>query len=187
MAGPLRLLRRGSNAPLADDNGLREAYQAHGGELFRFALRALGDRGAAEDVVQETFVRAWRSADRYDPTLSSLRVWLFAIVRNVVIDQARHRTSKAWTPVVADPEAPTTQADAAPDPADEVLRGWLVEEALRRLSPEHREAIVETYLRGRTYDEVAAERGIPVGTLRSRVFYALKALRIAMEEMGVAP
>lgn len=64
---------------LARDSGVREAYAAHGGELYRFALRALGDTGAAQDVVQETFVRAWRAADRFDLELASLRVWLFAI------------------------------------------------------------------------------------------------------------
>ena len=64
---------------------------------------------------------------------------------------------------------------------------WLVEEGLRRIPDEHREAIVQTYLRGRAYAEVAAELGIPVGTLRSRVFYGLKALRLAMDEMGVEP
>jgi RNA polymerase sigma-70 factor (ECF subfamily) len=68
-----------------------------------------------------------------------------------------------------------------------MMAGWIVEEALRQISPEHRDAIVETYLRERPYAEVAAERGVPVGTLRSRVFYGLKALRLAMDEMGVEP
>ena len=77
------------------------------------------------------------------------------------------------------------RAAPGPDAADRILATWLVEEALGRLSAEHRYVIVETYIRGRSYEEVAGERGVPVGTLRSRTFYALKALRIAMDEMGV--
>ena len=78
--------------------------------------------------------------------------------------------------------------DATVSAVDEsVVDAWLVEEALARIRPEHREAIVQTYLRGRPYAEVAGELGVPVGTLRSRVFYGLKALRLAMDEMGVEP
>ena len=73
-----------------------------------------------------------------------------------------------------------------PDTADRILETWLVEEALGRLSVEHRFVIMETYIRGRSYEEVSRERGVPVGTLRSRTFYALKALRILMDEMGVS-
>ncbi len=73
------------------------------------------------------------------------------------------------------------------DVSDSRVRSWVVEEALRRVSPEHRAALVETHLRERPYAEVAAELGIPLGTLRSRVFYGLKALRGAMDEMGVTP
>src|ERR1700739_1831657 len=73
------------------ERDVREAYAAHSGELYRFAVRSLGDRGLAEEAVQETFVRAWRAADRFDDELGSLRTWLFAIVRNVVIDLSRAR------------------------------------------------------------------------------------------------
>src|SRR5512141_1177293 len=76
---------------LATDAGVRAVYAAHGPELYRFAMRSLGDRGLAEEAVQETFVRAWRAADRFDDALGSLRTWLFAIVRNVVIDLSRAR------------------------------------------------------------------------------------------------
>src|SRR5206468_13055540 len=76
---------------LATDDGVRAVYAAHGPELYRFAVRSLGDRGLAEEAVQETFVRAWRAADRFDDELGSLRTSLFAIVRNVVIDLSRSR------------------------------------------------------------------------------------------------
>ena len=80
-----------TRAALATEAGVREVYAAHGGELFRFALRSLNDRGLAEEAVQETFVRAWQAADRFDDNLGSLRTWLFAIIRNVVIDLSRAR------------------------------------------------------------------------------------------------
>ncbi len=76
---------------LATEADVRLAYDAHGGELFRYALRATGDEGASQDIVQEVFLRAWRSADRFDPNLASLRVWLFAIARNVTVDHHRGR------------------------------------------------------------------------------------------------
>lgn len=177
-------LRRTRPPGLDDEAAIRAAYAAHGAELYRYALRSLGDPGVAQDAVQETFLRAWKSADRYDPELASLRVWLFAIIRNVVVDLARRRSAASWARVTGD-EAVEEALAPVPDDTDTVLNRWLVEEALRRLSPEHRAVIVETHLRGRPYDEVAAECGVPTGTMRSRAFYALKALRIAMDEMGV--
>ena len=86
---------------LDSEAGLRAAYRAHAGELFSVALRGLADRGSAEDAVQETFLRAWRSADRYDPTLGSERTWLFAILRSVVIDTRRRQAVRPA--VVGDP------------------------------------------------------------------------------------
>ena len=164
---------------------VRAAYTAHGPELYRFALRQLGDGGAAQDVVQEVFLRAWRAADSYDPQLATLRTWLFAIARNVVIDEARRFAVRPWQRDLTDGSDLPAQPGAAEQ--DALVDGWVVEEALRRIGEDHRTAIVQTHLRGRPHAEVAAELGIPVGTLRSRVFYGLKALRLAMEEMGVEP
>jgi RNA polymerase sigma-70 factor (ECF subfamily) len=170
---------------LTADSAIRAAYAAHGAELYRFALRALRDEGAAQDVVQETFLRAWRAADRYDSGRSSLRVWLFAIARNVVIDHARRRSAPSWPSVPADPDVVGDGLDPVPDPVERLVSTWVIEEALRRLSATHRQAIVETYLLGRPQDEVAAEIGIPVGTLRSRLHYALKSMRVALDDLGV--
>lgn len=178
-------------APDADTRtgvDLRAAYNAHGAELYRFAHRQLGDAGAAQDVVQETFLRAWRASDRYDPEIAGLRTWLFGIARNAVIDHVRRVAIRPWQ---GRPDVlPADRSPGAGDPdahgfAESVLDGWVVEEALRRISPEHRSAIVATHLRERPYEEVAAEQGVPVGTLRSRVFYGLRALRLALDEMGV--
>jgi RNA polymerase sigma-70 factor (ECF subfamily) len=166
----------GDQMTIAGEQGLREAYAAHGGELFGFAQRSLGDSGLAEEAVQETFVRAWRAADNFDPALGSLRTWLFAILRNIVIDMGRARSVR--------PPVALETTEAAHEPLEDALFAWQVEEALRRIGEAHRQVLVETHLRGRPYAEVAADLGVPEGTIKSRVYYGLKALRIVLEEMG---
>ncbi len=175
-------------AGLRTEDEVYAAYLLHGPELYRFVLRGLGDSGAAQDVVQETFLKAWRSADRYDSALSSLRGWLFGIARNAMIDHTRAAKVRPWQRELVDP--PTVQdlaGTADGDPTEALMVSWVVEEALHHLTENHRVALVRTHLQERPYDEVAAELGIPVGTLRSRVFYGLKALRVAIDEMGVTP
>ncbi len=165
---------------LGNDDGVRAVYAAHGPELYRFALRSLADRGLAEEAVQETFVRAWQAADRFDDALGSLRTWLFAIIRNVVIDLSRAR---AVRPALAS-ESRSNDVIVLDDDIERVLVAWQVEEALQKLSVEHRDAIVEVHYKSRPYHEVATELGVPVGTVKSRVYYALKAIRLALEELG---
>ncbi|WP_323793254.1 sigma-70 family RNA polymerase sigma factor [Nocardioides sp.] len=175
-------------AGLRNEDEVYAAYLLHGPELYRFVLRGLGDAGAAQDVVQETFLKAWRSSDRYDPTLSSLRVWLFGIARNAMIDHARASNVRPWQGNLVDPPTAQDLAGIADgDAMESLMVSWVVEEALLQLSEHHRVALVRTHLQERPYEEVAAELGIPVGTLRSRVFYGLKALRVAIDEMGVTP
>ena len=161
---------------------MRAAYDAFGGELYGMARRALNDDGLAQEAVQETFLRAWRAAERYDPHRSSLRTYLFAIARNVTIDLARVRSARPRRAERAETEA--ERARAAKDTVEESLRAWEMEEALRLIGPHHRHAIVEAYLRDRPCAEVAAEAGVPVGTMRSRLYYGLKALRSVMEDRG---
>jgi RNA polymerase sigma-70 factor (ECF subfamily) len=168
-----------TRAALASDDGVRTVYVAHGPELYRFALRSLGDSGLAEEAVQETFLRAWQAADRFDEALGSLRTWLFAIVRNVVIDLSRAR---AVRPELAAGDDGTELA--IDDEIDRVLSAWQVEEALRKIGEEHRVALIEVHYKGRAYADVATDLGVPVGTIKSRVFYALKAMRLALEELG---
>jgi len=161
----------------ADEVGLRSAFLAHGGELFGFARRALDDSNVAEDVVQDTFVRAWRARRRFDAELGSLRTWLFAIERNVIIDYARARASRASQPLDED-----LASDI--DDIERAMVGWQVEEAVRRLRPDHRHVLVEIHYRGRSSREVAIDLGIPEGTVRSRLFYSMRSLRLTLEEMG---
>lgn len=161
---------------LTRERDVREAYSAHAGELYGFARRSLGDAGLAEEAVQETFLRAWRAGERFDPELGSLRTWLFAILRNVVIDLSRAR---AVRPGVAE-----SGVEPSVEPLEEALLAWQVEEALRRIGAQHRKVLIETYYRGRPYGEVAAELGVPEGTVKSRVYYGLRALKMALEEIG---
>jgi len=155
---------------------VREAYAAHSGELYGFAMRSLADAGLAEEAVQETFLRAWRAGKRFDSELGSLRTWLFAILRNVVIDIGRAR---GRSPIPA-----SMEDEPASEPLENVLLAWQIEEALRRIGEVHRQVLVETFYRGRPYAAVAAELGVPQGTIKSRVYYGLRALRNALEEMG---
>ena len=173
-------------AGLDSPEQVRAAYKLHGAEIFRFVLRGVEDRGAAEDVVQETFLRAWRARRRFDPRIASLRVWLFSIARNAMIDHGRGVRARPWQQRVVEP-AEVAETAGAHDPIEQLVDTWTVTEALDRLTPEHRAALLETYVRDRPYAEVAAEMGVPIGTLRSRVFYGLKALRLALDEIGVTP
>jgi len=161
---------------LKDERDVREAYAAHSGELYGFALRSLGDSGLAEEAVQETFLRAWRAGERFDPGIGSLRTWLFAILRNVVIDLGRARAVR--------PRVAEGGIEPSVEPLEEALIAWQVEEAMRRIGEDHRRVLIETHYRGRPYAEVAEELGVPEGTVKSRVYYGLKALRVVLEEMG---
>lgn len=177
-------LGRVASEERTDASGLRTAFLAHGAELYRFARRSLRDAGAAEDVVQETFVRAWRARDRFDPELGTLRTWLFAITRRLVIDHGRARSVRPFIPLseAADDQTPAASTD---DDLERAMVIWHVEEAIDRLSPEHRRVLVDTYYRGRKAGEIALDLGVPEGTVRSRLFYALQALRLNMDEIGV--
>jgi RNA polymerase sigma-70 factor (ECF subfamily) len=161
---------------LTDERDVREAYAAHASELYGFAVRSLGDSGLAEEAVQETFLRAWRAGERFDPQIGSLRTWLFAILRNVVIDLGRARAAR--------PTVSVEGIETSVEPFDEALLSWQIEEAMRRIGDQHRRVLVETYYRGRPYAEVADELGVPEGTVKSRVYYGLRALRVVLEEMG---
>lgn len=156
---------------------VRSAYADHGSDLLGFAVNALRDHGLAEECVQETFTRAWRSRARFDPARASVRTWLFAIARNVVVDAARARSRRPLVPVPdvgehRDPDAGATRVD------DHVTMVW----GLAQLSEDQRRVVVAVRLEGLTYAELADRDGVPVATLRTRMFHALRALRTILEE-----
>jgi RNA polymerase sigma-70 factor (ECF subfamily) len=163
--------------PRTPDALAREGYARHGAELYRYALGRLFDDAAAQDAVQETIVRAWRSADRYDPAKASLRTWLYAILRNVIVDHIAARQRQAALPARAAEHREDHMGDATAAVAD----ADLITRALGLISDEHRTAIVETYLRDRSYADVAMDLHVSVSTLRSRVFHGLRKLRQAMK------
>ncbi|ASW57363.1 RNA polymerase subunit sigma [Plantactinospora sp. KBS50] len=161
---------------------LRALHDEHADALFAHALRLVGgDRQRAEDLVQETLLRAWRHPEALDPGRGSVRAWLFTTARNLAIDAWRRRSSRVGE-VVTDnlPEPPQ-----GPDEADRAVEAWTVAEALGRLSPTHREVLVECFYLGRSVAEAAARLGVPPGTVKSRTHYALRSLRLVLAEMGV--
>jgi RNA polymerase sigma-70 factor (ECF subfamily) len=167
----------------SDETGeaMRALYRAYGGELLGFAQRSLGDRGTAEEIVQEVFLRAWRNAGRYDAERATVRTWLYRIARNAIID-ARRRASVR--PPSAGHEAAEIDAGGS---IEQAMLGWQVAAALERLTPEHRQMIRMAQFRGMSMREIAEETGLPVGTVKSRTWYALRSLRLVLEEMGVVP
>jgi len=161
---------------------MRHLHDAHAVALWRFCLRlVVNDRARAEDVVQETMLRAWRHRDILDSTAPALRAWLYTVARNIVIDEWRSRRALSEVSVAEVPE--DGEAD---DQSDQLLLSWVVAEAVTRLSPDHRAVLLECYYGGRSVSEAARRLGVPEGTVKSRTHYALRALKLALEEMGVS-
>jgi RNA polymerase sigma-70 factor (ECF subfamily) len=161
---------------------LRLLYEQHAQALLVFVLRLTGgDRQRAEDIVQETLLRAWRNAHKLGANgEASLRPWLVTVARRIAIDA--HRSDSARVPEEYDRDLDEL---ATSDDTDRVLASMTVTDALGSLNPAHREILVETYLRDRTVNDAAETLGLPIGTAKSRVFYALRALRAALEQRGV--
>jgi RNA polymerase sigma-70 factor, ECF subfamily len=163
---------------------LRELYRRYAGELFGFAASALGDREQAEEVVQDVFAQLWRHAGEYDQRRASVRTWLYAIARNRIVDAHRRAAARPKRADEEDSLDNAAEIDAALDQA--VLR-WQITAALARLSPAHREVIRLAHYGGLTMREIAERTGIPLGTVKSRTSYALRSLRLILDEMEIEP
>lgn len=166
----------------SDEQMLRELYDAHAGALLAYAMRLTnGDRGRAEDVVQETLLRAWRNRDALDEARGPVRPWLFTVAHHVAIDAHRARAAR-----------PTEVGDAvlatvpSVDEIDARLDRLLIADAMAALSAEHQAVIVQTYYLGKSVADAADALGVPAGTVKSRTFYALRALKLALAERGVS-
>jgi RNA polymerase sigma-70 factor, ECF subfamily len=164
-------------ARLCTADGMADAYARFADQLTGLGHRQLGDRGLAEEITQEVFVRAWRSCGMFTGVLGQLRTWLFAIARNAIVDAARARGRR---PVTAPPDAALHVADPV-DHVETLHTTWQVRSALRRVSDDHRDVVTAVFLRGDSYADAATALGIPLGTLKSRMYYALRALRTALD------
>lgn len=148
--------------------------------MLAYAIRLTNDRAAAEDVLQETLLRAWRNADDLrDDSKGSVRGWLLTVARNIVTDRVRARAARPQE--VGEPvDVPAIERDHA----EQVVNEMAVLGAMDKLSVEHREVLVEMYYRGRTVAEAAEVLRIPPGTVKSRSYHALRALKGALVGKG---
>jgi RNA polymerase sigma-70 factor, ECF subfamily len=161
------------------EDAARALYRTYSGELYGFAVNRLGDRGLAEEVVQDVFTRVWRHATEYDASRGSVRTWLYGITRNAIVDLERHRARR---PPLASREPDDEGADND-EPIERALLRWQVQAALERLTPEHREVVRLAHLGGLSVREIAERTGLAEGTVKSRTYYALQNLRLALDEM----
>ena len=164
----------------AGDRGapLAELYRRYEGRLYGLGLRLLGDPGLAEELVQETFVRLWRNAPRFDAARGSVSTFVFTLARRIAIDLWRRPSSRPFAPPLEDLVAPG-------DAMDRLVVGLTVRDALESLSPAHREVLDLSYSGDLKQTEIAERLGLPLGTVKTRTYYALRALKLALEERGL--
>lgn len=157
-------------------------YGRYGPRLYGLGLRLLGDRGMAEEMVQETFVRLWRGAERFDPARGSVRTYTFTIARRVAVDLRRRAASRP----LDTSKAVALDSDDPDDRAfEQLLLGLDVRDALRSLSNKHREVLELHFDEDLSQPQIAARMGIPLGTVKTRTLYGLKALKLELEERGL--
>ena len=161
---------------------MKALYDEHAAVLWRYALRLTGDASQAEDVVQETLLRAWQHPEVVGDAERSARAWLFTAAPHLIIDERR---SAHFRHVVSSLDNSSTPEQFAPDEVNAALDGLLIADAMTQLSSEHRAVIERSYYRGWTTAQVAADLQIAQGTVKSRLHYGVRALRLMLQEMGV--
>ncbi len=170
-----------TDAPRDEPDGdpdavIRQLYSLYAKPLHGYVEQFCPDRASADDIVQETFIRAWRHLPRLSADERPVRPWLFRVARNLLIDANRAARAR---PMAAQGQTGEIGTDSG---LEEILDRQLVSAALQQLSPAHQTVLVETFYRGGTMLTVARELGIPHGTARSRLHYALDALRKQLQE-----
>ncbi|HYY03115.1 MAG TPA: sigma-70 family RNA polymerase sigma factor [Gaiellaceae bacterium] len=166
----------------SDEQALAELYDRFGRVAYGLALRILRDQSLAEDAVQEAFLTAWRTADRFMPERAKASTWLLTLVHRRAVDLVRREERRRAEPIE------TAGEPAEETPIDEAV--WLryergrVQEALRRLPDQQREALELAYYGGFTQSELAERLGQPVGTIKSRMFSGLARLRDLLGDPG---
>ena len=156
---------------------LRRLYDRYERRLFGLGIHLLRERGLAEELVQETWTRVWRSASRFDPDRGTARTFIYTIARRVAVDLWRRPSSRPFSVELED-------AGAVEARADEILLAVTVRDAMTSLSPAHREVLELVYDEDLKLAEIAARLGVPLGTVKTRAHHALRALRRALEERG---
>ncbi len=170
-----------------DVGALEALYERHGRVVFSLAVKMLGDRQAAEEIVQETFVKLWQRPETYVPSRGRLLPWLMGVAHHRAVDRLRRRRLELR--YNTDPTAFDPPADPG-DPFDEVLaglRGAAVGRALRTLPEAQRRAVELAYLRGLTHVEIADVLGEPLGTIKTRLRLAMQKLRASVELADLRP
>ena len=167
----------GSELPGDPDAAIRQLYSHYAKALHGYVEQFCPDQSSADDIVQETFIRAWRHLPQLSADDRPVRPWLFRVARNLLIDA--NRAARARPMSAQEQPAGEIGTDSG---LDEVLDRQLVSAALQHLSPAHQSVLVETFYRGGTMAAVARELGIPHGTARSRLHYALDAMRTQLQE-----
>lgn len=162
----------------------QQLHDRHMTELWRFTLSLTRERQVAEDIVQEVLLRAWRSDELAERDEAATRAWLFTVARRLVIDRWRTATVRREQVVDAEDERSTPEV-ARTDRTDELLDRWLIADALSDLSSEHRAVVIAAYYQGRTTADIAARLQIAEGTVKSRLHYGLRHLRMILQEKGV--
>jgi RNA polymerase sigma-70 factor (ECF subfamily) len=170
-------LKEEKDFDISVEAGFRDAWVAHHAGLRAFAGRALRDNDLAEDLVQETFLRAWRHASSFDRTRGNSRTWLYAIMRNLLVDVIRKDARRPRTAELVD-EWPAT------DDVEALVNSLTASAAVHRLTADHQQVILHSYLAQRPTAEIAELLGVPAGTVRSRLFHARNALRDALRAVG---
>ena len=158
---------------------LAELYEQHSAALWRHVVRLTGNTAVAEDIVQETLLRAWKKRSSLDAEPGGLRPWLFRVAHNLVVDDVRSARHRHESLTATLPERATA------DRSDALFDAMLIQSALAELSPDHRAAVVLAYYGGRTVPEISRELDVAEGTVKSRLHYGLRALRLVLQEKGV--
>ncbi|QIN82145.1 sigma-70 family RNA polymerase sigma factor [Rubrobacter tropicus] len=165
-----------------DERALGVLYDRYSGLVYGAGNRFLGDRGLAEDLVQDVFVSIWRNADGFDPSRASFATWVYRITRNRATDLIRRRKARVRT-VNGD----ALPEPGEPDPSGEISRGFDVASALSRLTPAHRELLVLAYFDGLSQSEISRRTDTPLGTVKSRTTAAMRTLRDLMSDPNEGP
>ena len=160
----------------ADERAIEALYDAFADRLYGFGLRLLGDAGLAEELVQETFVRIWREAARFDPSRGAAKTFIYTVARRLAIDIYRRPSSRRLELV---PEEPVRGH------AEDVVNTVVVTQALASISPDHREVLELLHFQQLTQSEAAVVLDIPLGTVKTRAYHAVRAMRKALEEHGI--